>query len=149
MCVEDGDISVIGIPGHLLKRWWSLAEKDDVTTGFDDYARELAEYFNYKSWELPRDAVMEVVASCSERELEPQSLLATRFSKALGQLHACINLGDENSAIGLGVRPPAVRVILEPGEGLIFPAAAELWSCSTVGNSNLAVTLLIGSIATD
>ena len=27
MCADNGDLSVIGIPGHLLKRWWSLAER--------------------------------------------------------------------------------------------------------------------------
>jgi hypothetical protein len=40
-------------------------------------------------------------------------------------------------------------VILEPGEGLTFPAAGVLWNRSVLGDSDLAVTLLIGSLATD
>jgi hypothetical protein len=39
-------------------------------------------------------------------------------------------------------------VILEPGEGLTFPASGVLWNRSGIGNSDLAVTLLIGSLAT-
>src|SRR5271170_6275180 len=48
ICADDGDVSIIGIPRHLLKRWWSLAEADDVA-GFEGYARELAEYLSYKN----------------------------------------------------------------------------------------------------
>jgi hypothetical protein len=147
-----GDLSVFAIPKHLLKRWWDLAESGDsvnINPGFEHYARELAEYFNYKSWDLPSDAVMEIVVSSSEHAAEPQPLHATQFNKARGRLHACINLGEENSAISLGAQPADVRVILEPGEGVMFPNADVLWSRSTVGSSDLSVTLLIGSIATD
>jgi len=40
-------------------------------------------------------------------------------------------------------------VILEPGEGLTFPASGLLWNRSVLGDSDLAVTLLIGSLATE
>ena len=33
MCADDGDVSVIGIPRHLLKRWWDMAERHDYGSG--------------------------------------------------------------------------------------------------------------------
>jgi hypothetical protein len=42
-----------------------------------------------------------------------------------------------------------IRIILEPGEGLMVPVSGVRWNQSTLGNSELAVTLLIGSLSTD
>ena len=146
MCADDGDASIVGIPQHLLKRWWRLAETDDVT-GFDGYARELAEYFAYKNWSLPATPLMEVVASGGnhDKRLVPSNPM--RFGSGVGTLIACINLDDENAAIALKVELGRIRIILEPGEGLLMPSAGVLFNRSTLGSSDLAVMLLIGELA--
>jgi hypothetical protein len=174
------DVAVIAIPKHLLKRWWSLAEAgdDDLTdlsAGFENYAREVAEYFNYKNWMLPADAVMEVVVSEGARNADEgdgvtalglQSSRATRFSAGVGTTLACINLGDANVAIVLGAESsgqagdqagePAnicaeklapIRVILEPGDGVMLPAGGILWNRSTLGTADVDVLLLIGLLS--
>jgi hypothetical protein len=147
MYADDGNVSIIGIPRHLLKRWWGLVETDDVTTGFEGFGRELAEYFAYKNWRLPATPLMEVVASDwpRDRALVPSNPM--RFANGVGTLIACINLGDENAAIALKAELGRIRVILEPGEGLLMPSAGVLFNRSTLGNSDLAVTLLIAELA--
>jgi hypothetical protein len=149
MCAEDGDVAIIGIPGHLLKRWWSLAESDLMTVGFEGFAYEIALYFQYKSWKLPAVPLMEVVASGGKRDeaLIPSNPM--RFANGVGTMVACINLDDENAAIALKAESGRIRIILEPGEGLMFPESGVLWNRSTLGNSELAVTLLIGSLLTE
>jgi hypothetical protein len=146
MCGDDGDVSIIGIPQHLLKRWWNMAETDDVT-GFEGYARELAEYFAYKNWSLPATPLMEVLASVGRRDKRLVPSNPMRFGSGVGTLFACINLDDENAAIALKAEPGRIRIILEPGEGLLMPSAGVLFNRSTLGNSDLAVTLLIGELA--
>lgn len=151
---EPGDVSVIAIPRHLLKQWWKLAEASDgdptqVAAGFKGYAREVAAYFEYKSWTLPPDAVMEVLVSDTERESASQPSQATGFSGGVGKLLACINLGDQSLAIALGAENARIRVMLEPGEGLMLPASGALWNLSTRDNTDPAITLLIGLLSTD
>ncbi|MGC2492251.1 hypothetical protein [Candidatus Binatus sp.] len=147
-CADDGgDLSIIGIPGHLLKRWWSLAEAEDFTSGFECYAREMVEYLTYKNWIKPGEFLMTVAASGGnhDRALVPSNPM--RFGGgAVGALVACINLDDEKAAIAFKAESGRVRVILEPGEGLLFPERSVLWNRSKLGNSELAVTLLIGSL---
>jgi hypothetical protein len=157
MCRADGqssDVSIIAIPKHLLKRWWQLAESSDgdlthITAGFEGYAREIAEYFEYKNWTLPPSAVMEVLVADGERESALQTSQATRFSGGVGKLSACINLGDENLGIVLGAEPVPIRVMLEPGEGVMLPPAGVRWTPSTLAGADPAVMLLIGSLSTD
>ena len=146
ICADDGDVSIIGIPRHLLKLWWSIAETDDVT-GFEGYARELAEYFAYKNWSLPATPLMEVVASGGKRDNRLAPSNPMRFGSGVGTLLACINLDDENAAIALKAEQGRIRVILEPGEGLLMPSAGVLFNRSTLGSSDLAVMLLIGKLA--
>ncbi len=146
ICADDGDVSIIGIPQHLLKRWWNMAETDDVT-GFEGYARELVEYFAYKNWSLPATPLMEVLASVGRRDKRLVPSNPMRFGSGVGTLIACINLDDENAAIALKAEPGRIRIILEPGEGLLMPSAGVLFNRSTLGNSDLAVTLLIGELA--
>ena len=146
ICADDGDVSIIGIPQHLLKRWWNLAETDDVT-GFEGYARELVEYFAYKNWCLPATPLMEVLASVGRRDKRLVPSNPMRFGSGVGTLLACINLDDENAAIALKAELGRIRIILEPGEGLLMPSAGVLFNRSTLGNSDLAVTLLIGELA--
>jgi hypothetical protein len=144
---DDGDVAIIGIPRHLLKRWWSLVESDHVTTGFEGYAREIAEYFMYKNWILPANAVMEVAGSDGHGDGALVPSHPTRFSTGVGKLLACINLGDENAAIAFGAASAQIRVVLEPGEGVMLPVGgAILWGRSTLGSSDVAVTLLIGEL---
>jgi len=157
-CIDEqgrlaGDVSVIAIPRHLLKRWWNLVESGDgdparMNRGFESYAREIAEYFSYKSWALPTDAVMEAVL-CDDVSSAPRPSRATRFSLGTGTLLAVINLGEENLGIALGAESAQVRVILEPGEGVILPAGGILWNLATLPGPTLGVTLLIGSLAAD
>lgn len=168
-----GEVSVIAIPKHLLKRWWSLAESGDgdlthITAGFESYAREIAEYFNYKNWVLPPEAVVEVVVSDGERKttdvddatLALQPSRATRFSGGVGSALAYINLGEENVSIVLGVEsgeqssvraeiPARIRLILEPGEGVMLPAGGIFWNRSTLPSSDLDVSLLVGLLSPD
>lgn len=144
-----GNVSVIGIPRHLLKRWWSLVESDHITTGFEGYAREIAAFFEYKNWTLPALPLMEVVGSDGPRDSALLPSKAMRFSSGVGTLLASINLGDANAGIALGAESARIRVILEPGEGVMLPVGGTLWNRSALDNSDLAVTLLIGSLATD
>jgi hypothetical protein len=147
MCADDGDLSIIGIPGHLLKRWWSLAEADDFTTGFEHYARDMAEYLTYKNWIEPGHLLMTVVASGGKHDRAPVLSNPMRFGVAVGTMIACINLDDENAAIAVKADSGRIRIILEPGEGLMFPERGVLWNRSKLGNSDLAVTLLIGLVS--
>ena len=101
ICADDGDVSIIGIPRHLLKRWWSMAESDHIHKGFEGYGRELAEYFAYKNWRLPATPLMEVVASDRPRDRALVPSNPMRFANGVGTLIACINLGDENAAIAV------------------------------------------------
>ena len=146
MCADDGDVSVVAIPRHLLKRWWSLAESDRITTGFEGYAREIAEYFEYKNWILPATPLMEVVGSDGRRDRALVPSHPMRFANGVGALFACINLGDENAAIALDAGSARIRVVLEPGEGVMLPASSVLWNRAAVGSSGVAVTLLIGEL---
>jgi hypothetical protein len=151
MYADDGNVSIIGIPRHLLKRWWELAESDQVSTGFEGFAREIAEYFEYKNWfALPANLLMEVVAASGDKhdnELVPSDRM--RFANGVGRALAWINLSDENASIALEAERMRIRIILEPGEGLMVPVSGVRWNQSTLGNSELAVTLLIGSLSTD
>jgi hypothetical protein len=146
MCADDGDVAIIGIPQHLLKRWWSLAESDHIDAGFGSYAREVADYFEYKNWVLPANVLMEVVASGAKRNKRLIPSHPMRFANGVGTLFACIHLGDENAAFALKAESARIRIILEPGEGLMMPASGVLWNRSPLGNSDLAVTLLIGEL---
>jgi hypothetical protein len=145
ICADDGDLSIIGIPRHLLKRWWSLFETDDAT-GFEGYARELAEYLFYKNWVASATLLMEVVASGGKHDKRLVPSNPMRFGCGVGKLFACINLDDENAAIALKAEQGRIRVILEPGEGLLMPSAGVLFNRSTLGSSELAVTLMIGEL---
>ena len=155
MCADDGDVSVIGIPRHLLKRWWGMAESNDTDAEFKLYSLEIAQYFQYKNWSIPTvNVLMSVVAAGGKRDVALVPSHPMRFAEGVGTLIAAVNLDDENAAIALGTESAKVRVILEPGEGLTFPAGGVLWNRSVLGNSDLsksdlAVTLLIGSLATD
>jgi hypothetical protein len=149
ICADDGDVSIIGIPQHLLKRWWSLAETDDLTTGFEGYAREIAEYLAYKNWIVRANLLMTVVASGGKRDKALIPSNPMRFGTGVGTLIACINLDDENAAIALKAESGRIRIILEPGEGMMLPESGVLWNRSALGNSDLAVTLLIGSLSTE
>jgi hypothetical protein len=146
MGADDDEVSVIGIPRHLLKRWWSLAQSDLIGSGFEDVAREIAEYFAYKNWNLPTVPLMEVVGSEDEGDRPLVSSNPMRFGGGVGTLFACINLSDENAAIALDAQASRIRVVVEPGEGLMLPASGVRWSRSTLGDSDLAVTLLIGEL---
>ncbi len=152
ICAEDdgGDLSIIGIPGHLLKRWWSLAEAEDSTPGFEGYAREMIEYLTYKNWIKPGPFLMTVVASGGNHDSALVPSNPTRFGGgAVGAMVACINLDDQKAAFAFKAESGRIRIILEPGEGLLFPERSILWNRSRVGNSELAVTLLIGSVSTE
>jgi hypothetical protein len=152
MCAADGegDVAVIGIPLHLLKRWWELVESDQVSTGFEGWGRELVEYLKYKSWfALPPNVFMEVVAAGGKQDKKPVPSNPMRFSNGVGTALACINLSDENAAIALKVERTRIRIILEPGEGLTFPVSGVRWNRSVLGRAELAVTLIIGSLSTD
>jgi hypothetical protein len=150
MCADEGDVSVIGIPRHLLKRWWGMAESKDTAAEFKSYSLEIAQYFQYKNWSIPTvNVLMSVVAAGGKRDEALVPSHPMRFAEGVGTLIAAINLDDENAAIAVGTESAKIRVILEPGEGLTFPASGVLWNRSVLGDSDLAVTLLIGSLATD
>ncbi len=70
-----------------------------------------------------------------------------RFGSGVGTLFACINLDDENAAIALKSDVGRIRIILEPGEGLRFPESGIVWNRSRLGNSDLAVMMLIGALS--
>jgi hypothetical protein len=150
MCADDGDVSVIGIPRHLLKRWWDMAERQTTDAEFKSYSLEIAQYFQYKNWSIPTvNVLMSVVAAGGKRDEALVPSHPMRFAEGVGTLNAANNLDDENAAIAVGTETAKIRVILEPGEGLTFPASGVLWNRSVLGDSDLAVTLLIGSLATE
>ena len=146
ICADGGEVSVIGIPRHLLERWWKLAESNQITKGFDGYGREIAEYFVYKNWPLTAPVLMEAVASGGKRDKALVRSNPMRFASGVGTLTACINLGGESAAIALGAKPARIRIILEPGEGLMMPASGVRWNRSSIDGADLAVTLLIGTL---
>ncbi len=149
MCADNGDVSVIGIPRHLLKRWWDMAERHAADAEFKSYSLEIAQYFQYKNWSIPSvNVLMSVVAAGGKRDEALMPSHPMRFAEGVGTLIAAINLDDENAAIAVGTETAKIRVILEPGEGLTFPASGVMWNRSVLGDSDLAVTLLIGSLAT-
>src|SRR5271156_2462450 len=150
ICADNGDVSVIGIPRHLLKRWWDIAERNDADAEFKLYSLEIAQYFQYKNWSIPSvNVLMSVVAAGGNRDEALVPSHPMRFVEGVGTLFAAVNLDDENAAIAVGAESAKVRVMLEPGEGLTFPATGVLWNRSVLGDSDLAVTLLIGSLATE
>ncbi len=150
MCGDNGDVSVIGIPRHLLKRWWDMAERHATDAEFKNYSLEIAQYFQYKNWSIPTvNVLMSVVAAGGNRDEALVPSHPMRFAEGVGTLIAAINLDDENAAIAVGAETAKIRVILEPGEGVTFPASGVLWNRSVLGESDLAVTLLIGSLATE
>ncbi len=150
MCADNGEVSVIGIPRHLLKRWWDMAESNNADAEFKSYSLEIAQYFLYKNWSIPSvNVLMSVVAAGGKRDEALMPSHPMRFAEGVGTLIAAINLDDENAAIAVGTETAKIRVILEPGEGLTFPASGVMWNRSVLGDSDLAVTLLIGSLATD
>ena len=150
ICADNGDVSVISIPRHLLKRWWGMAESKDTAAEFKSYSLEIGQYFQYKNWSIPTvNILMSVVAAGGKRDEALVPSHPMRFAEGVGTLIAAINLDDENAAIAVGTETGKIRVILEPGEGLTFPASGVLWNRSVLGDSALAVTLLIGSLATE
>ena len=92
---------------------------------------------------------MEVLVSDTERESALQPSQATRFSGGVGKLLACINLGDQRLAFVLGAEAARIRVMLEPGVGVMLPASGVLWNLSALGSADPAITLLIGLLSTD
>jgi hypothetical protein len=150
MCADASDVSVIGIPRHLLKRWWDMAERHATDAEFKSYSLEIAQYFQYKNWSIPSvNVLMSVVAAGGNRDEALVPSHPMRFAEGVGTLIAAVNLDDENAAIAVGTETAKIRVILEPAEGLTFPASGVLWNRSVLDNSDLAVTLLIGSLATE
>ena len=150
ICADHGDLSVIGIPRRLLKRWWDMAERDATDAEFKSYSLEIAQYFQYKNWSIPTvNVLMSVVAAGGKGDEALMPSHPMRFAEGVGTLIAAINLDDENAVIAAGTESAKIRVILEPGEGLTFPASGVLWNRSVLGDSDLAVTLLIGSLATE
>ncbi len=150
ICTDNGDVSVIGIPRHLLKRWWDMAERHATDAEFKSYSLEVAQYFQYKDWSIPTvNVLMSVVAAGGKRDEALVPSHPMRFAEGVGTLLAAVNLDDENAAIAVGTGAEKIRVILAPGEGLTFPASGVLWNRSILGDSDLAVTLLIGSLATE
>ena len=103
MCADDGDVSVIGIPRHLLKRWWDMAERNATDAEFKSYSLEIAQYFQYKNWSIPTvNVLMSVVAAGGKRDEALVPSHPMRFAEGVGTLIAAVNLDDENAAIAVG-----------------------------------------------
>ena len=68
---------------------------------------------------------MSVVAAGGKRDEALVPSHPMRFAEGVGTLIAAINLDDENAAIAVGTETAKIRVILEPGEGLTFPASGR------------------------
>jgi len=110
----------------------------------------MAEYLVYKDWIVPAHLLMTVVASGGKHDRALVASNPMRFGNGVvGTVIACINLDDENAAIALKGESGRIRILLEPGEGLMLPESGVLWNRSALGNSDLAVTLLIGSLSTE
>jgi hypothetical protein len=148
LCADHGDLSVIGLPHYLMNLWWLLVETGDTDTEFRSYGLEVAKFFQYKEWPIPRTSLLlEAVAAGGKRDKKLVPSHPMRFGGGVGTLFAAINLGDENAAIALDAEFAQIRVILEPGEGIIFPPRNIFWNRSVLDDSELAFTLLIGSLS--
>ena len=93
MCADNGDVSVINLPRHLLKRWWGMAESKDTAAEFKSYSFEIAQYFQYKQWSIPTvNVLMSVVAAggkCDEALVPSHPM---RFAEGVGTLTAAIKV---------------------------------------------------------
>lgn len=149
MCtsVGEGDVWVIGIPGHLLRRWWSLAESDRKATGFEAFGTDVATYFVYKEWPLQAPLLIEVVGSEDEPDKPLIQSRDMRLVGGVGTVLACINVDEENAAVALGTESGRIRAILEPGEGLMLPSTGVLWNRSALDGSGLALTMLLAVLS--
>ena len=145
--VGEGAVSVIGIPGHLLKRWWKLAESDPGTGAFDIFGTDIAAYFVYKEWPLQAPLLIEVVGSEDEPDKPLIQSRDMRLGSGVGTVLACINVDEENAAVALGTESGRIRIILEPGEGLMLPSTGVLWNRSALDGSGPAVTMLLAVLS--
>jgi hypothetical protein len=145
--VGDGEVSIIGIPGHLLKRWWKLAESDRSTRAFEVFGNDVATYFVYKEWPLQAPLLIEVVSSEDEPDEPLIQSRGMRLGGGVGTVLACINVDEENAAVALGTESGRIRVMLEPGEGLMLPSTGVLWNRSALDGSGLALTMLLAVLS--
>ena len=145
--VGEGAVSVIGIPGHLLKRWWKLAESDPGSKGFEVFGADIATYFVYKEWPLQAPLLIEVVGSEDEPDKALMQSRDMRLGGGVGTVLACINVEEENAAVALGTESGRIRVILEPGEGLMLPPTGVLWNRSALDGWGLALTMLLAALS--
>jgi len=70
-----------------------------------------------------------------------------RHSGGVGTVLACINVDQKNAAVALGTESGRIRVVLEPGEGLMLPSTGILWNRSALDGSGLAVTMLLAVLS--
>jgi hypothetical protein len=112
-----GYVCLFGVPAHLRGAFWDLLEQAHERgrvppEGFDAFVAELARFLDFKGLAVPAGAAFELVVT------GPGQL-----SLDAGPLWGAINLGEQAASVVLGNHPddPAVRLRLEPGEGVRLP----------------------------
>jgi hypothetical protein len=149
---EDAVAAFI-IPAHLRSQWWDVAAaSEEGEPDLEPFAQAFVEFAQFKRLPLPPRCTFEVVvtppgqpAAVPDAAQQPRRAVAG------------VNLGDERTAVVLcnlvpdacpgGVAEflqacpdyPLVRVLLEPGEGLWFPAGGVAWAGCTRDKTDLDV----------
>jgi hypothetical protein len=130
--VQDGagsaeDVLLFSLPRHLQQKWTNLLEQaaaeTGALTGFNAFAANVAELLAFKGLVLPADSVLEA------RAVAPGQPTVELVEAASGwRLWGAVNMGDEAAAVVFDTlaetATPAVRLLLEPGEGFRLPERA-------------------------
>jgi hypothetical protein len=148
-------VAAFVIPAHLRARWWEVAAAgEEEDPNLEPFARAFAEFAQFKRLPLPPRCSFSVLVTPPG---QPASLseAASRPRRAA----AGVNLGDERTAVVVcNLVPDAcpggvteflqacpdyllLRVWLEPGEGLWFPAGGVAWAACTRDKTELDIWL--------
>lgn len=160
--VGDDDVALFHVPEYLRRRWWE-SPAPEGGPAFAAYAREMAEFLQFKAVPLPSPCTFEVRVSAPGRP----TIRGTGLGGSWGEVGG-INLGDAaSSLVVLNLTPrqlqervpgdgppghrfleaypgyPLVRVALLPGDGWLLPPCGLVADGDTRGMSEIDVTLLL------
>jgi hypothetical protein len=101
---QDDALALFSIPDRLHARWWSIAATQPAAAesgwpAFQEFAREVIEYLQFKRLPLPPACVCEVVVNAPGQSWMPPRGGGVTAGSLLNAVLGCINLSDEESAL--------------------------------------------------